>query len=78
MKRNADHEQTLPFGPCAGPSIMGDRSFFCQGAGMDGLDPADVFGLGTVIMCGPCRSVRESQVIEHNVLTITENLECAA
>lgn len=70
MKRTADHENVLPFGPCAGPSIMGDRSFFCQGAGFEALDPADVFGLGTVIMCGPCRSLRESQVIEENTLSI--------
>lgn len=74
FKRNADHEQTLPFGPCAGPSIMGDRAFFCQGAGFASLDPARPFEFVEVIVCGPCKSLRESQVIEQNTLSILESV----
>lgn len=70
-RRPADHENTLPFGPCVGPmeSDKGE-SWFCQGSAFETLDPADVFGLGTVILCGPCRSMRESKIIEENVLSI--------
>lgn len=74
----ANHENTLPFGPCAGPAIMGDRSFFCQGSGFASLDPATPFHLNEIIMCGPCKSFRESQVIEINTLSILSDLERAA
>lgn len=73
-EKPADHENTLSFGPCAGPAIMGDRSFFCRGAGFASLDPAEPFALTEVILCGPCKSMRESQVIEVNTLSILGSL----
>lgn len=71
IKRNADHEVGPAFGPCVGPmSPNKGESWFCQGTGTETLDPAEPFSLDTVVLCYPCKSMRESRVIEQNTLSI--------
>lgn len=71
IQRNADHENTLPFGPCAGPTVDNGGSFFCQGSGWEAIDPfrmGDVStAFSTAILCTPCESHREAQIIAANL-----------
>ena len=73
IERNASGHLNLTTGTCIGPETPEQgESWFCQEIGTARLDPADPFSLDLVILCGPCASMRESKVIEENVLSIIE------
>lgn len=70
-RKPADHEVGPAFGPCVGPMTpeLGE-SWFCRGAGSERLNPSEPFALELAVICGPCASMRESKVIEANVMSV--------
>jgi hypothetical protein len=71
MKRNADHENGAAFGPCQGPTTKDGGSFFCQGNGTENVDPFRLGDMatafGTAVLCTPCLSHREAQIIAESL-----------
>jgi hypothetical protein len=62
--------QPYEVGPAFGPCESGE-SFFCQGAGFETIDPAAMVNVETAfrtaILCGACRSHRESEALAKEV-----------